>query len=763
MRTFLGYERRREVGLRTCYDRTVADDLQSLNKFEGHGSRLSPTRAILIVLVASAIVPLSLGAAAFSKGVSEAVAALGGNSEGNRYNLIAAMVRGGQLPGPLTVADCIALLFGTTQGARAASVSELAPRIVSNLSGADSAAILGAPDLLTEGSRYNAIAALARAGRFGPAIGGDAALTLAGSTQGARAAAIGELAPYLNTGLRGVDIASILGTASMLSEGNRFNAIAALGRSARLPRQMSGGDAAQILAGSTQGARASSVGEMATFFKSDLSGQEAATALGTSSQLSEGSRYNAIAALARAGRFGPSIGGDASQVLDGTTEGARAASIGEMARFLRADIRAGQVAAVLGAPDVMHEGNRYNAIAALTRAARVPQGLSGSEAVPILAGTTQGARSASIGELARFFAPGLSGEEVAAVLGINDESTEGNRYNAIAALASAGKLQPHLSGQSLELVLRGTTGQTRTASAAVISSSVANPPSVEASPSANPVRSAPLLGEVPASPGATTAAGSTAPLAAQPKQLPKLSGSDLTDTAEAYEFALLASAVYAGTTPVNLETRAGTISWRQLDRQIQTYPLTNFSLGFKAGTYMRRAGGKGAWLCAIVFAGTDGPEPVDWANNILQSVGTLVPEYEQGAAYAKKMAAGSCRNSTIYLVGHSLGGGIAQYAFAMTQGMYQARTFNSAGLSWMKAPEWKPFSTSTRVINFVAQPYDSSGTRLLGHEPASLTGELIGRRILVPVYSLRAPHLISVLQEGVGIQRDYCLAAGGCL
>ena len=163
--------------------------------------------------------------------------------------------------------------------------------------------------MLTDGNRYNAIAALARAGRFGPMIGGDAALTLAGSTPGARAAAIGEMAPYLRAGMRGPDVAAILGTAQVLSEGNRYNAVAALGRAARLPQAMTGVEASQMLAGATQGARAAAVGEMAAVFKADLSGREGEAALGTSRELSEGNRYNAIAALARAGRFGPSIGG----------------------------------------------------------------------------------------------------------------------------------------------------------------------------------------------------------------------------------------------------------------------------------------------------------------------------------------------------------------------------------------------------------------------------------------------------------------------
>lgn len=47
-------------------------------------------------------------AAALSAGVSETVSSLDGKLEGNRYNALAAIVRGGKLPGPLTSADCAA-------------------------------------------------------------------------------------------------------------------------------------------------------------------------------------------------------------------------------------------------------------------------------------------------------------------------------------------------------------------------------------------------------------------------------------------------------------------------------------------------------------------------------------------------------------------------------------------------------------------------------------------------------------------------------
>jgi hypothetical protein len=79
------------------------------------------------------------------------------------------------------------------------------------LSGQEAAAILGPEDVLTDGNRQNAIAALARAKRFGPSIGEDAALALKGATHASRAAAVVELAPYLQSGLPSQAAAAILG------------------------------------------------------------------------------------------------------------------------------------------------------------------------------------------------------------------------------------------------------------------------------------------------------------------------------------------------------------------------------------------------------------------------------------------------------------------------------------------------------------------------------------------------------------------------
>jgi hypothetical protein len=198
----------------------------------------------------------------------------------------------------------------------------------------------------------------------------------------------------------GQSIAAILGDPSVLSEWNRFNAIASIARRGQISTHLSGPDGTAILQGATQQARAAAVGELARMFKPDLNGQEAEAILGSDADLSEDSRYNAIAALARAKRFGPSLADDAALALKGTTQQSRAASIGEIAPYLRSDMPGQSIAAILGDPSVLSEWNRSNAIAALARAGILRGSLGTKEMTPILEGTTEQARAAALTEIA---------------------------------------------------------------------------------------------------------------------------------------------------------------------------------------------------------------------------------------------------------------------------------------------------------------------------------------------------------------------------
>ena len=273
---------------------------------------------------------------------------------------------------------------------------------------------------------------------------------------------------------------------------------------------------------------------------------------------------------------------------------------------------------------------------------------------------------------------------------------------------------------------------------------------------------------IPEAPLPPTSTAESTPQTLPPKSLPPLPelNQDMQTVASAYEYAMLAKAVYDGLTPVEINTLTGKSTWRLLDRQVQQ--IAGFDLGFNAATYMRRDG-PNEWVCAIVFAGTNVADAIDWANNISQAVTSISDEYERGANYAASITKGVCRDRKTYLVGHSLGGGIAQYAFLKTGALYPTRTFNTAGLSIITTTlYWRANMNSSLVQNFVANPMNAEGTAAgLAIEPASVVGEHIGRKVLVPMYAeltngvLRISHLIAPLAEAIGVQLDYCLAAAG--
>ena len=534
------------------------------------------------------------------------------------------------------------MLVGATQGARATAISEMAAAFKSDLSGPDLALTLGPATDLTDGNRSNAVAALARAKRFGPSIGGDAGPALNGATQGARATAIGEMAPYFRPDMRGQDVAAILGTAQVLSEGNRANAIAALARAGRMPRNTTGTEAEMMLVGATQGARATAISEMAAAFKSDLSGPDLALTLGPATDLTDGNRSNAVAALARAKRFGPSIGGDAGPALNGATQGARATAIGEMAPYFRPDMRGQDVAAILGTAQVLSEGNRANAIAALARAGRMPKDLTGAEAELILAGTTQGARAMAIAEMAQYFAGGLSVSDLVAILGRNGETTEGNRYNAIAALAHARKIGMALSGADVATVVHGTSGGTRASSIAEImnpvnqsaaqsgAASVSQPASTALSPTATAVTMASIdariarLRNIESTqlPYLYDSAGVLSDISIVARDLPvQLAG--FTDYRALYDQLYFASIQYAGlasrwirkgqTAKINGDLASAT---RCLDHATQLLQQRRLSYGAaraaankdlaRATTYVRATYEASKWAAKIVAVGVPG-------------------------------------------------------------------------------------------------------------------------------------------------------------
>ncbi len=170
-------------------------------------------------------------------------------SEDHRHQAILVLVSAKRLRSSLGEEDAALLLQGTTGFIRAGAIGQLASLFKADLSAQEVTMILG--PTLSEGNRVHAIAILARAKRFGTPLGEEAALLLKGITQGNRAAAIWELAPYLRANLPGLAIATILGRNGELTEGNRHNAIVGLARAGKLRACLSGDDMNLIMLGVT--------------------------------------------------------------------------------------------------------------------------------------------------------------------------------------------------------------------------------------------------------------------------------------------------------------------------------------------------------------------------------------------------------------------------------------------------------------------------------------------------------------------------------
>ena len=119
--------------------------------------------------------------------------ALGPAKNWDRYNAIVALVAGGKFRSPLCANELALILKETTGDSRARSIAGLANLIKSELSGRESATILGSAQELAEWDRYNAIAALAKAKKFNSSLTGEEmAMMLEGATGDARARAIAE-------------------------------------------------------------------------------------------------------------------------------------------------------------------------------------------------------------------------------------------------------------------------------------------------------------------------------------------------------------------------------------------------------------------------------------------------------------------------------------------------------------------------------------------------------------------------------------------
>jgi hypothetical protein len=257
---------------------------------------------------------------------------------------------------------------------------------------------------------------------------------------------------------------------------------------------------------------------------------------------------------------------------------------------------------------------------------------------------------------------------------------------------------------------------------------------------------------------------------ASAKDLPKLNMYEMQLAEYAYQFALLSDAVYDVEAHPNLTvpTRRGTEVWTLVGVPFTAEKKGSRpeDWGFKAGVYLNKKGSldRANWRCAIVFSGTD--DAMDILTDLSQASrgGSMPTQYQIGEDFALRALNGfPCKGVQTFFVGHSLGGGLAQYAYARTGERHITFTFNPAGLGFMRPEFYAVKWRSGNVISFVAESINPTSGQLVGRDRVSQTGITLGREVLVPVYSRSpTPHKIGVLIEGLGIQRDYCLQDEKC-
>jgi len=249
--------------------------------------------------------------------------------------------------------------------------------------------------------------------------------------------------------------------------------------------------------------------------------------------------------------------------------------------------------------------------------------------------------------------------------------------------------------------------------------------------------------------------------------LPRIGTREMRMIALGYPFSRLIEVIDSASTGFTQKVwgRRGEEAWTVLGDPAPMSIASGKSRGLRAAVFENATSNQ----CAIVFGGTEFTDLKDWGNNVAQWLGLVPPEYAQGADFAVRAVA-RCGGRKIVIAGHSLGGGVAQYAYLKTGSSHLTYTFNPAGLSVSKWLADAVYSKTIRgpsenVVAFIAHAYDPSSGTELGRDVVSILpgSYTLGVHVSVPVYSWSVtPHFIPELAEGLGIQRDYCLANATC-
>ena len=177
------------------------------------------------------------------------------------------------------------------------------------------------------------------------------------------------------------------------------------------------------------------------------------------------------------------------------------------------------------------------------------------------------------------------------------------------------------------------------------------------------------------------------------------SSNNINNLSEVIDLARLAQHVYSSTNEINTIWVPG---WEQVGNAFRD--PGNMTSGFKAALYYNETQDR----YVLAYAGTENEDfrefpLVDWITNFKQGLGIETSQYEYAAKLAKRMQ--DKYGSKLSFVGHSLGGGLATLAAAVTD--LEATTFNPAGVHDATFKKWNTSrGTANRYVTAYRLQYE---------------------------------------------------------